>query len=364
MQVEFIQTPDRVQILNDGAVFFNDTYDHYSNGIVRLLGVPEVELEKFMKLAASRLRFLDNPEYKTWIKILRECWNSIFPETINPVATQKNSSDNSIAVFTPNQMLRFAPSSKVGVVYDRELDYGRLVDAITFEPINATTVYEESYFTGELDRVGYGNMDLQEWRIEKADRLANRVLNTPGVESVKDLRVLDIGSGYGQFVHSLHKLEVLNAFGLDISKHAAKRAKDEFNVQTFVGELQHLIEKVKTPFNVATMWDYIEHPTDPAIELKALHELLSPGGFLFIKTPNINCPEFSIFQNYFHSLKPEHIHYFSVNSLRRLLELSGFSIQICETSSHIFQGFQDGFLTKEAVRTGNGSDIYIVARRN
>ena len=65
MQVEFIQTPDRVQILNDGAVFFNDTYDHYSNGIVRLLGVPEVELEKFMKLAASRLRFLDNPEYKT-----------------------------------------------------------------------------------------------------------------------------------------------------------------------------------------------------------------------------------------------------------------------------------------------------------
>ena len=100
MQVEFIQTPDRVQILNDGAVFFNDTYDHYSNGIVRLLGVPEVELEKFMKLAASRLRFLDNPEYKTWIKILRECWNSIFPETINPVATQKNSSDNSIAVFT------------------------------------------------------------------------------------------------------------------------------------------------------------------------------------------------------------------------------------------------------------------------
>ena len=364
MQVEFVQTAERVQILKDGVVLFNDTYDHYSNGVVRLLGVLEVELENFMKLAASRLGSLDNPDYEIWIKILRECWNSIFPETINPQAIKTMSSDNSIGVFTSNQILRFAPSSKVGVVYDEELDYGRLVDAITCEPINATNVYEESYFTGGLERVGYGNMDSQEWRIEKADRLASRVLSTPGVELVEDLRVLDIGSGYGQFVHSLHKQEVLNAVGLDISIHAAKRAKDEFNVQTYVGELQHLIEEVKIPFNVATMWDYIEHPTNPAIELKTLHELLSPGGFLFIKTPNINCPEFLIFQNYFHSLKPEHIHYFSVNSLRRLLESSGFSIQICETSSHIFQGFQDGFLAKEAVKTGNGSDIYVVARRN
>ena len=364
MQIEFIRTTETVQVQKEGKVLFHDSLDHYSNGIVRLLGVPEVELEGFIKMAAVELEFSENLEYESWIKILSECWSSSFPATIKSVATEKILLGEPAARFISKQMLRFRASSKEAIIHDQELDYGRLVDANTLDPINATTEYEEDYFTGGVERVGYGNMDSQEWRSEKAIRLASRVLSTPGLEEKEDLRILDIGSGYGQFVNSLHRMKVQSAYGLDISVHAAKRAKEEFNVQTFICELQDLTKQIEAPFNVATMWDYIEHPTNPAIDLQSLYSLLTPGGFLFIKTPNLDCPEFSIFQNYYHSLKREHLHYFSPNSLRRLLESNGFSIQICETSSHILQGFQDGFLTKEAVRINRGSDIFVVARRD
>jgi 2-polyprenyl-3-methyl-5-hydroxy-6-metoxy-1,4-benzoquinol methylase len=363
MKIEFIRTTETVQVQKEGKVLFHDSLDHYLNGIVRLLGVPEVELERFIKMAAVELEFSENLEYESWIKILSECWSNSFPETIKPVAIEETLLGESAAEFISSQMLRFRASSIEAIIHDQKLDYGRLVDANTLHPINATTHYEEDYFLGGVERVGYGNIDSQEWRSEKSNRLANRVLSTPGLQEKKDLRILDIGSGYGQFVKSLHRMEVHSAFGLDISVHAAKRAKDELNVQTFVCELQDLNKHVDAPFNVATMWDYIEHPTNPAIDLHSLYSLLTPGAFLFIKTPNLDCPEFSIFHNYYHSLKREHLHYFSPNSLQRLLESNGFSIQICETSSHILQGFREGLLTKEAVRNNRGSDIFVVARR-
>ena len=41
-------------------------------------------------------------------------------------------------------------------------------------------------------------------------------------------------------------------------------------------------------FSVITMWDYLEHSTDPVGDLKACCRLLKKGGVIVLSTPNVD----------------------------------------------------------------------------
>ena len=84
------------------------------------------------------------------------------------------------------------------------------------------------------------------------------------------------------------------------------------------------------------MFDVIEHLFEPRAVLQALASALGPGGMLVISTPNIDSASRYLLGPDWAVLSPlEHVYYFSEDSLRRLLEATGFAqvVSCASTSS-------------------------------
>jgi hypothetical protein len=74
-------------------------------------------------------------------------------------------------------------------------------------------------------------------------------------------------------------------------------------------------------------WDYIEHWIDPSGDVRAAGELLRTGGALALSTGDIGSLLARLSGRRWHLLTPRHHNfYFSVPTMRRLLERAGFTI--------------------------------------
>jgi hypothetical protein len=83
---------------------------------------------------------------------------------------------------------------------------------------------------------------------------------------------------------------------------------------------------------------------------------LAPGGVVAVKTPNLACPEAEIFGPYYHSLKREHLVYFTPSSLAEAARQAGLRTTLVSSSSHLLIGFV-GDETSEWEKRGRGADI-------
>ena len=101
-----------------------------------------------------------------------------------------------------------------------------------------------------------------------------------------DRHALDIGSGRGYFPAVLKRLG-WDAHGIEISREAAKYAKERFGLETiFVGTIEQYVAEIDTKFPLVTAIDVIEHVPSPAKFIAALSEVVRPGGLAIIDTPN------------------------------------------------------------------------------
>jgi 2-polyprenyl-3-methyl-5-hydroxy-6-metoxy-1,4-benzoquinol methylase len=104
--------------------------------------------------------------------------------------------------------------------------------------------------------------------------------------------------------------------GLEPNPKAAKLARRKgFTIhEGFFTEEQ--VRELPGGYQCVVMSDVIEHVSDPVEALRLARELLEPGGFLLLSTPNLEsfwCKKFQ--------LKPaEHLFLFSSKNLRKLLE--------------------------------------------
>jgi SAM-dependent methyltransferase len=112
--------------------------------------------------------------------------------------------------------------------------------------------------------------------------------------------------------------------GIEISEYAAERAAEHGVI--FHGDL----ESANYPdrfFDVVTLYHVIEHMEDPERELREIKRILKPGGWLIAGTPNFDSACARRFGDNFLLLHDvTHISLFSAESLRRLLEGNGFSV--------------------------------------
>ena len=79
-------------------------------------------------------------------------------------------------------------------------------------------------------------------------------------------------------------------------------------------------------FDVVTSFEVIEHVMDPGDELRRMHQVLRPGGLLYLTTPNYRCvghwmagADWSVV-NY-----PEHLSLFTPRTMKRLLRQRNFA---------------------------------------
>lgn len=112
----------------------------------------------------------------------------------------------------------------------------------------------------------------------------------------ENLNVLDVGGGAGWMLSTIRSVStrVKKTHEIDINQRARSAAESAGHV-FHCGRVEDF-SSTET-FDLILMLNLIEHVSDPAAVLKAMRELLSPGGLVLIKTPNVDTLDCRLFRD-------------------------------------------------------------------
>lgn len=140
----------------------------------------------------------------------------------------------------------------------------------------------------------------------------------------KSGRLLDVGIGTGLFLR-LAKEHGWNVYGIDVSSYAVNKVK-KYGFKIVKRSLEKSPFKDNS-FDVINMRHSIEHMRDPSGALVKAYQLLKPGGIICITTPNSFGAHAKIFgKDWPHLSLPYHLHFFSKQSLSKIVENAGFAV--------------------------------------
>lgn len=180
-------------------------------------------------------------------------------------------------------------------------------------------------------------------------------------------KTLDAGSGPGLFLRLVKEAGGVPV-GAELNARAAERSGRELGIKVVAGTVNEVDEK---DFDTITLWDLIEHVSDPAKLIVECRKRLKDGGWLFLETPDegglldravlflekigVRGPAMT-----FYGL--HHLVLFRPKTVARLLRDGGFTVVeiagAATTAGRIFRG--NGFKDK-MTRLGLGG-LFLLAR--
>lgn len=145
------------------------------------------------------------------------------------------------------------------------------------------------------------------------------LLSTFGRKDFFGLNILDYGAGRGDILSALVERKA-QAVGVEPFGHELLRQKGFQTYQT----MEDLPENQAVDGIVCV--DVIEHLEKPLADIQQMFKLLSPGGWLFISTPNSESLRARIQgQTWEEANRKGHLFLFTPDSLEKNLSLAGFS---------------------------------------
>ncbi|MGD9002397.1 MAG: class I SAM-dependent methyltransferase [Anaerolineae bacterium] len=135
--------------------------------------------------------------------------------------------------------------------------------------------------------------------------------------------LLDVGAYTGVFVE-IAAQHGWDAWGLEPSRWAVERATAR-GLKVVQGTLE-AADLPEAHFHVVTMWDVIEHLSDPHAALQRVHRLLNPDGLLVVHTIDIESLFARLMGPRWPWLMEMHLYYFSRLTLPAMLEKCGFRV--------------------------------------
>jgi 2-polyprenyl-3-methyl-5-hydroxy-6-metoxy-1,4-benzoquinol methylase len=341
-----------------GEVLYRDSEDHFRNATLRLLGFEEADF----------LRWLDALERQggaVGLKTLSDSFRSLDPQ-----ARWLNPPPGDIRTGGPYGLeghlmhAAIAERPAYGVAASADGSFGWLVRPErqgVWVQEDTPPEYSESYFEGDKrSDGGYGSYSEQaSWRLEKASRQVETLQRVTGLSAG---RALDVGSGYGYFRKALDDAGFAHD-GIELSPYARRRCEELFGFETLPGPFNDDLSLPAQGYDLVTLWDTLEHVEDPLACLRTCRAFLGPSGFLAVRTPNLRCPEHEVFGGAYHSLKRDHLYYFTPGSLTSFAVDAGFQTVSMETTSHLLAGFFPPEALREWESKALGSDMVAVFQR-
>ncbi len=235
------------------------------------------------------------------------------PETLEPPPTINSSSQCNLCGSTEydvlsktgreNEPLNTVICKKCGLIWSHPF------------PIDPLVYYQKHY------RIRYkGTFTPKKKHIFRAARAAVGRFNLLKHLLKPRWRVLEVGSGGGEFLYLLNKLGY-DAFGIEPNEGYAEYARSEYQLNIKTGFLQNT-QFEENSFEMVTLWHVFEHMDNPADILKKIHSFLATDGLLVIEVPNVEaiC---SLPRNTFHTA---HLYNFNQSTLSRMAERAGFTV--------------------------------------
>lgn len=180
-------------------------------------------------------------------------------------------------------------------------------------------------------------------------------------------KTLDVGSGPGLFLR-LIKESGGEAIGTELNARAAAKSAQDIGVRVIAGTINDVAER---DFDAITLWDLLEHTSDPQRLIARCHSSLRDGGWLFVETPD----EASLLDlvvrvlakvgikgpaSTFYGL--HHLVLFRRATALRLLETEGFKVvKMCGATTAASRIFRKNGFKDRMVRFGLGG-LFLAAR--
>jgi 2-polyprenyl-3-methyl-5-hydroxy-6-metoxy-1,4-benzoquinol methylase len=224
-----------------------------------------------------------------------------FPSTVNPDTVPQNV--EAFRCTSPGYGRHFAIVScqNCGLVYTNpRLDGKQIIDSYV--------AVEDPLYLEERD----GRVLTFERHLKPLEKLHA----PPG-------KLLDVGAYTGVFVEIAAK-HGWDAWGLEPGRWAVEQARSH-GLNMIEGTLDRsgLADR---SFDVVTLWDVIEHLTDPFKEIQETYRVLKSGGLLVIHTMDIDSLFARVMRSRWPWLMEMHVYYFSRRTLSAMLEKAGFKV--------------------------------------
>jgi SAM-dependent methyltransferase len=175
-----------------------------------------------------------------------------------------------------------------------------------------------SYSEGE-DPIYVSQMQARERTFAASLARIERLAGGPG-------RLLDVGTAAGGFLAAATR-RGWRAEGCEPNRWLAAWGSRHYGVHIKPGSL---FDQAYEPgqFDVITLWDVIEHTTNPRATLERCRTLLKPGGILIVNYPDIGSWIARLLGRRWLFLTSVHLHYFDRTTIRRLLAAAGFEVAV------------------------------------
>jgi SAM-dependent methyltransferase len=185
-------------------------------------------------------------------------------------------------------------------------------------------LYDRAYFVG-TEAKGYNDYFALGPALVRTNRTRLRRLRRMAPAA---RRLLDVGCGPGFFLQQA-RASGLSASGLEVSPFAAAYGRDQFGLHIVEGLLnEDHLNRLPPRYDLITLWDVIEHLPDPVGAAGLLADRLSPGGLLTLSTGDVRSLAARLCGRRWHLYNlPEHLWFFTEESLRRLLERAGLVVE-------------------------------------
>jgi len=146
-----------------------------------------------------------------------------------------------------------------------------------------------------------------------------------GIIISPDKKLLDIGSGSGQFLYEMKQFG-MEAEGLEPGNFDKESSK-KYNLNVKNTDLLGA-KYPKEQFDIVTINHVLEHVPNPEKIIKEMHRITRKDGKLIVGVPNYHSLAFLLFgKNWYQLDVPRHFNNFSEKVLIKKLEESGFTVE-------------------------------------
>jgi SAM-dependent methyltransferase len=141
--------------------------------------------------------------------------------------------------------------------------------------------------------------------------------------NLKDKKILEIGSGQGEYLELLIKAGCKNVYGIENSNESVEIAKKKgLNIQQGYLSKDHENSWAER-YDAFATFNFMEHWPDISSSLHSLQNSLNESAVGLVEVPNF---DFMLKNGMYSEFTTDHIFYFTEKTLRTVLETHGFDV--------------------------------------